>query len=100
LHAAGADVIILMFDITDQQSFNDLKSVWLKHIQESIYPCVISSDTRLVVVGNKVDLEAQRKVWGDEAGKFADEIGATCCIETSAKSGFNIKELLGQLIVH
>lgn len=98
LTVLGADVIILMFDITNQQSFSDLNSVWLKHIKDSVYPCVISSDTGLVVVGNKADLEAQRRVGSDEAGRFADEIGASCCIETSAKSGLNMKELLEHLL--
>lgn len=93
LHA-GADVIILMFDITNKESFDDLNTLWMKRIRESVYPQVIPSDKTLIVVGNKADLEVQRSVEVAETREFSAEIEATCCMETSAKSGLNTKELL------
>ena len=88
-----------MFDIADQQSFSDLESVWLKQIQNSMYPCVIPSDIHLVLVGNKADLESQRAVKDEEAGKFAEEIGALGFVQISARSGLNMKELLEHLAI-
>lgn len=68
--------------------------MWLKLIRENVYPNVISAHQHLVVVGNKADLEEQREIGHEEAERFAEEIGATCCIETSVKSGLNMEKLL------
>ena len=87
-------MIILMFDITDKTSFADIDSVWLELIRKSVYPNRISSDKHLLVVGNKADLESQRQVERGQIFSLADEIGALCCIETSAKTGMNMKRLL------
>ena len=87
-------MIILMFDITDRTSFADIDSVWLKLIKKSIYPNRISSDKHFLVVGNKADLESQRQVERGQICDLADEIGALCFVETSAKTGMNMKKLL------
>lgn len=89
----GADVIILMFDITNQKSFYDLDTVWMNLLRHSIYPNAVPCDKCLVVVGNKADLELQRKVTNTHGKDFAEEIGATF-IEISAKTGHNVDALL------
>ena len=43
----------------------------------------------LVLVGNKIDLEKQRKVSTEEAKKFAQTNGLLF-VETSAKTGLNV----------
>lgn len=88
-------MIILMFDITNEKSFNDLETVWMKLVRDGIYPNVIPSDKYLVVVGNKCDLELQREVMTSDGKEFAETIGASF-VETSAKTGENVDALLKQ----
>jgi GTPase SAR1 family protein len=50
----------------------------------------------LIVVGNKVDLEAERAVTAEEGKKYADSIKAPY-IETSARTPINVPELFEQI---
>ncbi len=65
----------------------------MKLVKESVYPKVLPSNKYLLVVGNKVDLEIERKVSQTDAREFAEEIGASY-FETSAKTGVNVDGLL------
>lgn len=93
---AGADVIILMFDISNEDSFRDLDTIWMKLIKGSVYPQALPSNKHMLLVGNKADLEAQRKVQNADAMTFAEEIEAGY-IEISAKTELNVDELLRSL---
>ena len=44
-----------------------------------------------LVIGNKVDLEEQRKVTTIEARKFCQQNGNMIFFESSAKSGINVE---------
>ena len=81
----GAHGIILVYDITDRDSFNNVGS-WLNEVRKHAGPNV----TRLLV-GNKCDLEADRKVTFAEGKEFADSQGMGF-METSAKARINIDE--------
>lgn len=83
-----------MFDITNKESFSDLPSLWIRLVKESIYPKVLPSNKHLLIVGNKADLEVDRKVQKTDAEAFAEEIGAAGYFETSAKTGLNVDGLL------
>ena len=71
----NSEICILVFDITDSESFKNIES-WRTEF----------------LVGNKTDLEEQRVIQKEEANKFAEEHNLPY-IETSAKEGFNIEEL-------
>ena len=81
----GAHGIILVYDITDRDSFNNVSS-WLNEVRKHAGPNV----TRLLV-GNKCDLEADRKVTFAEGKEFATSQGMGF-METSAKTRVNIDE--------
>lgn len=68
----------------------------MKLLRDSIYPNVVPSDKYLIVVGNKSDLELQRKVTSVDGKEFAEAIGAIF-LETSAKTGQNMDVLLKQV---
>ena len=53
-------------------------------------------DLIMVLVGNKTDLEENRKVTFDEGKKQADEFNALF-LETSCKAGYNIKVLFRKI---
>lgn len=78
----GADGVLLIFDLTEEISFNNLIK-WLNDIRD-----FGESYTEIIIVGNKSDLE-NRKVSYDQAQKFVKDNGYTY-FETSAKEGTNI----------
>jgi Ras-related protein Rab-1A len=81
----GAHGIIVVYDVTDQESFNNVKQ-WLSEIDR-----YASEHVNKLLVGNKCDLTANRVV-SYEAGKaFADEIGIPF-MEASAKDSTNVEQ--------
>ena len=83
--------VIVTFDVTNQLSFTNVKT-WL----ESIYQHADPSITK-VLVGNKIDLEDDRKVSSEEAKSLADQHKMKY-FETSAKLNRNIDELMQHLM--
>nr|GEU66063.1 GTP-binding protein YPTM2 [Tanacetum cinerariifolium] len=81
----GAHGIIVVYDVTDQESFNNVKQ-WLSEIDR-----YASENVNKLLVGNKCDLTAQKVVSYETGKAFADEIGIPF-LETSAKSSTNVEE--------
>lgn len=80
--AAGA---LLVYDITNRDSFNALEA-WLSDARTLASPNII-----ILLVGNKRDMEDEREVTFIEASNFAQE-NELVFLETSAKSGENVEE--------
>lgn len=53
----GADAVLLVYDITNQLSFDDLKEYWFQEVENNA-PDV----SFLIMIGNKKDMENKRKV--------------------------------------
>ena len=87
----GADGIILIYDITKQETFNNVRN-WITSIKEEAPAKVV-----LVLVGNKVDDEKNRAVPKSEGEKIADEYNLPF-LECSAKSDINVTETFDVLI--
>jgi Ras-related protein Rab-1A len=81
----GAHGIIVTYDVTDQESFNNVKQ-WLNEIDR-----YANENVNKLLVGNKCDLEDKRVVDKATAQAFAEEIGVQY-IETSAKNATNVEE--------
>lgn len=64
--AAGA---LLVFDITNRESFNSLNQ-WLQDARTLASPNIV-----ILLVGNKKDLEADREITFLQASQFAQENG-------------------------
>ena len=73
--------------IHSKQSFNDIE-MWLKELKTHANP-----DIKIFLIGNKIDLADNRKVTQEEARKFKDDYMLNLYMETSAKTGFNAKEI-------
>ena len=82
---------LLVFAINDAESFELLKG---KH--ERVLKGKHGTKCPIVLVGNKQDLENERKVTHAEAKQLADSWGVEY-IETSAKTNFNCKEAFEKL---
>ena len=85
-------IVILVYDITNRESFDDLKNVWYKDLNK------YGEEYRvLAIVGNKCDMyEEENTVPEDEARQFAEEKNAIFML-VSAKNGDNIKNLFNIL---
>ncbi|CAI5525887.1 unnamed protein product [Closterium sp. Naga37s-1] len=81
----GAHGIIVVYDVTDQESFNNVKQ-WLNEIDR-----YASENVNKLLVGNKCDLTNKRVVDYQTAKAFADEIGIPF-LETSAKNATNVEQ--------
>jgi Ras-related protein Rab-1A len=81
----GSHGVILVYDITDRESFNNIVN-WLAEVRKHAGPNVAR-----VLVGNKCDLTAERKVTEKEAKEFAEQQGMQF-FEASAKAKINIEE--------
>jgi len=81
----GAQGIILVFDCTDMESFNNVKQ-WLGEIDR--YAC---ENVNKLLVGNKTDLVQGRVVDKSVATEFANNMNIPY-IETSAKNATGVEE--------
>ncbi|GAM25092.1 hypothetical protein SAMD00019534_082670 [Acytostelium subglobosum LB1] len=81
----GAQGIILVYDCTDQDSFNNVKQ-WMGEIDR--YAC---ENVNKLLVGNKTDLVNEKVVDTNQAKGFADSMGIPF-IETSAKNATNVEQ--------
>jgi len=75
----------VVYDITDQVSFNNVKQ-WLQEIDR--YAC---ENVNKLLVGNKSDLTNKRVVDHNTAKEFADSLGIPF-LETSAKNATNVEQ--------
>lgn len=91
----GAVGIVLIYDITNKKTFENVRS-WITSIEEETSKKII-----LILVGNKADLKDERKVQKEEGEDIAKEFNLPF-FESSAQSGLNVKsvfETLAKLIV-
>ena len=85
-----ADGMVLIYDITNKQSFYNLKN-WINQIREEVY-----DKLPIILVGNKKDFEEQRKVTEEQGKNLAKEYGLAF-FECSAITGENIDDIFNEL---
>jgi len=90
MYYRGAAAAIVVYDITNQDSFAGAKS-WVKELQRRGDPNVV-----IALAGNKADLESRRKVEFEEANSYAEDNGILH-LETSAKNANNVKALFVEI---
>jgi GTPase SAR1 family protein len=90
MYYRGASAAIVVYDITNPDSFAGAKS-WVKELQRRGDPNVV-----IALAGNKADLESRRKVEFEEANAYAVENGILH-LETSAKNANNVKSLFVEI---
>ena len=81
----GAHGILLLYDVTDKESFKNLSN-WLIEIEKNA-----SKNILRILIGNKCDLEDKRVITHAQGKEFADTQGLKV-IETSAKKNLNVSE--------
>ena len=84
-------IVCLVYDITNNDSFEKIKSIWYPDLKEYGEKLKI-----VALVGNKLDKYLEEEVKEDDAKKFAEEIKAIYK-RTSAMEGTNIEDLFNTL---
>ena len=88
----GANGIILIYDVTNLQTFENVKN-WITQIREEANKNVV-----IFLAGNKADLpEESRAVQKEDGQKMAEEYNIPFQ-ETSAKNGVNINKIFEDLV--
>jgi Ras-related protein Rab-21 len=95
-HALGpiyyrdADGALLVYDITDAESFRKVRT-WVRELRR-----IVGDDISICIAGNKCDLQRSRKVPEDEARRYAESVGAAH-FETSAKLNRGLEDVFVEL---
>ena len=82
----GSKGCFIVYDITNKQSFDDIQK-WYEEIKRSG-----DKDISIILVGNKCDLEKERKISSEMAKNKAKEMNCAF-YETSALSNIMIKDV-------
>ena len=86
----GANGILVVYDITNKETFKGLTS-WLIEIEKNS-----SKDVYKLLIGNKADLEEKRDIKKEEGQEFAS-INGMEFFETSAKTAYQVQDAFIQL---
>eukprot|EP00128_Syssomonas_multiformis_P012875 Colp12_sorted_trinity150504_noHs@7752 len=85
-----AAAAIIVFDITNETTFNALKD-WLTALKEACSPNVV-----IAIAGNKSDLHVQRQIPTKRAQEYAESLGAIY-METSALLAENVEQIFEEI---
>lgn len=77
--------ILLVYDVTDEQSFQNIRN-WIRNIEQHA-----ADNVDKILVGNKCDMMSEKLVETARGQALADEYGIKF-FETSAKSNINVVE--------
>jgi small GTP-binding protein len=83
----NSSLAIMVYSINNKESFDNI-DIWLKELRMHSNP-----DAKVFLIGNKADLEADRQVEKEAGEEYKEENSLNMFIETSAKNGFNAKEV-------
>ena len=83
----NSSLAIIVYSIDNEESFNNIE-IWLNELKTKGNP-----DISIILVGNKVDLEDKREVSKEMSNDFCDSHNINYFFETSAKTGFNAKNV-------
>ena len=87
-----ADAVLLVYDISNKQSFELIKKYYSPHIKE-----LCKKDIPVILLGNKADLENERKVSLEEGVKLSKKENYTFK-ETSCLKNENVADAFETLI--
>ncbi|KAF2473272.1 NCA2-domain-containing protein [Lindgomyces ingoldianus] len=79
----GAMGILLVYDVTDERSFNNIRT-WFSNVEQHA-----TEGVNKILIGNKCDWEEKRAVSTERGQALADELGIPF-LEVSAKSNINV----------
>jgi len=81
----GAMGILLVYDVTDDKSFNNIRT-WMRNIEQHANEQVVK-----ILLGNKCDMPDKKMVTWEQGNDLAKEYGIEF-FETSAKTNVKVEE--------
>ena len=87
----GSNMIIMVYDITNKESFDEMKNFWFNSINDNI-----SNNPIIGIAANKSDLYENEEVDKEEGKKYANDINAIFK-ETTATSFDSINLLIKEM---
>ena len=88
-----ADCCLLVYDITNQQSFDEIENYYVKEIKDN---CI--ENIPVILLGNKTDLEGQRVITIKDGTDLATKYNFTF-METSCEENYNVANAFETLIL-
>ena len=88
----NADCCLLVYDITNEKSFLEIKNYYTPNIKEKC-----KKNIKVALLGNKTDLKDQRQVSSKEGADFALENNYTF-METSCVEYLNVSDAFESLV--
>ena len=89
MYYRGARAAVIVYDITDEDSFKGAKS-WIRELKKKTSNCLI------ILVGNKIDLKEKRKLNAHDVRDYARDTNIIY-MESSAKSGENVDQIFTKI---
>ena len=83
----NAKAVIIVYSITNKQTFDEAKNYWYEQVKQNCH-----SDVIIAIAANKCDLYEERQVSDEEGEQFAKNVGAFFA-STSAKNDSGITNL-------
>ena len=87
----NATGIIIVYDVTNRNSFEEIKNFWYNEVKLNA-----PDNVKIVIVGNKCDLYLKEEIKEDEARTYAENIGVMFQL-TSALDSSGVDELFQNL---
>jgi len=81
----GAMGILLVYDVTDERSFNNIRT-WHANVEQHA-----SEGVNKILIGNKCDADDKKIVTDQQGKELAEELGIRY-LETSAKANINVED--------
>ena len=83
----NSSLAVLVYSIDNRITYDNIDS-WLNEIKSQANP-----EIKIILIGNKTDLEEQRQITKEEAEKFGEDHSFNFFLEASAKTGFNAQNI-------
>ena len=83
----NSSLAIIVYAVNSKDSFENIE-MWLRELRTHSNP-----DAKVFLIGNKIDLENERKISTEEGQRYAEQYKLNKFVETSAKTGFNAKNI-------
>lgn len=82
----GCNVFVLLYDVANEESFNNIEKVWLKLTQQ------YGKEIPIILVGTKSDLVDEKQVSDERAERLANTLNAPFLL-VSVRENKNVNEL-------